>query len=162
MDEAVVAAALEMDYDEDCKLGNIKLTLMVMACLFALLAHFYPTPFPDSRALLAVCCVSYFTCSAALQAIITFVEKDTIMITQPRGKAERGLRIRTRFPRFESNFTLIVQGAEPGGEKRQIEKVFSVGEFFDFNGYFWEEGLRERCRSAIKEWETKQGSKKTK
>jgi len=105
--------------------------------LFAMVAQFYPMPFPDSRPLLGVCCAAYFTASSILQLIVTYIEKDCIMTTAPvltesgaptpdlaaglvnsnqepvenktRAGGAVGLRIRTNFPRFSYDFTVAVQ-----------------------------------------------------
>ena len=57
---------------------------MFISCLFALLAQFYPEPFPESRPLLALCCGAYFVLSAIMQFIVTFIDKDTIMFFKPK------------------------------------------------------------------------------
>ena len=46
-----------MGYDEDHTLNNAKLAIMALACIFAVTAQFWPQPFPDSRPLLAACCL---------------------------------------------------------------------------------------------------------
>jgi hypothetical protein len=97
----------------------------VVACLFAMVAQFYPMPFPDSRPLLGTCCVAYFASSTILQFIVTYVEKDCIMTTLPvnleqdsrsenisnktRAGGSTGLRINTIFPRFSYDYTVSIQ-----------------------------------------------------
>ena len=83
LDEAVVTAVYNKDYSENYRWDNMKLWLMVVACLFAMVAQFYPMPFPESRPLLGICCAAYFIASSVLQLIVTYIEKDCIMITQP-------------------------------------------------------------------------------
>lgn len=137
LDESVVKALLTLDYTENHSWDNSKLILMVVACLFAMVAQFYPMPFPESRPLLGVCCGAYFAASTVLQFIVTYVEKDCIMITGPvvdadgkpvplperpepadpnapapnktRVGGELGLRICTNFPRFSYDYTVSVQ-----------------------------------------------------
>ena len=48
-----------MGYDEDHTLNNAKLSVMALACVFAVTAQFWPQPFPESRPLLAVCCFRF-------------------------------------------------------------------------------------------------------
>jgi signal peptidase complex subunit 2 len=86
-----------------------------------MVAQFYPMPFPDSRPLLGVCCAAYFIASSVLQFIVTYIEKDCIMTTNPilEGAAEvnnktraggvHGIRICTNFPRFSYDYTISVQ-----------------------------------------------------
>jgi signal peptidase complex subunit 2 len=35
---------------------NIKLAIMFFSCVFAMIAQFYPLPFPENRIILGVCC----------------------------------------------------------------------------------------------------------
>lgn len=48
---------VDLGYTENYYWDNIKLLLMVVACAFAMVAQFYPMPFPKSRPLLGVCCI---------------------------------------------------------------------------------------------------------
>jgi hypothetical protein len=48
---------VDLGYSENYYWDNIKLLLMVVACAFAMVAQFYPMPFPQSRPLLGVCCI---------------------------------------------------------------------------------------------------------
>ena len=52
LDEAVVKAVLDHGYEEHHSLDNAKLLLMLVACSFAMVAQFWPIPFPASRPLL--------------------------------------------------------------------------------------------------------------
>lgn len=84
LDDATLAAIVDAGYEADFSWENAKLLLMALTCAFAMVAQFYPMPFPSSRALLAVCCVGYFILSMALQYIVIFVDKDNIMFTKPK------------------------------------------------------------------------------
>ncbi|EWM25703.1 Signal peptidase complex subunit 2 [Nannochloropsis gaditana] len=114
LDEAVVKAIVDAGYEENFFYDNIKLALMVIACVFALIAQFYPMPFPESRPLLGVCCLAYFLASTIIQLIVSYVEQDTILTTQPLrsgGKAGEALKVRTQFPRFQDEYTVFVEEA---------------------------------------------------
>ena len=74
LDEAVVKAVLDHGYEEHHTLDNAKLLLMLVACSFAMVAQFWPIPFPASRPLLGVCCSMYFVLSGILQLVVWFVE----------------------------------------------------------------------------------------
>ena len=117
LDKAFVKAVLEHGYGEHHSLDNVKLLLMLAACIFAMVAQFWPLPFPKSRPLLGVCCSMYFVLSGILQLIVWFVERDAILFTtsavpssaggdtpakrKRNGTPEIGLRIRSSFPRFQ-------------------------------------------------------------
>ena len=64
---------------------NLKLFFMFLSCVFAMIAQFYPIPFPSSRPLLGFCCAMYFLLSTVLQGMITYIDKDIILI----GKADK-------------------------------------------------------------------------
>jgi signal peptidase complex subunit 2 len=70
-------------YSPNYSWENLKLLLMFLSCVFALVAQFYPLPFPKSRPLLGACCAAYFILSTILQFMITYIDKDSIMIIKP-------------------------------------------------------------------------------
>eukprot|EP00611_Tribonema_gayanum_P011465 TRINITY_DN216_c0_g1_i1.p1 TRINITY_DN216_c0_g1~~TRINITY_DN216_c0_g1_i1.p1 ORF type:complete len:219 (-),score=65.82 TRINITY_DN216_c0_g1_i1:317-973(-) len=179
MDEAVVRAVMDMGFEEDHKWSNVKLLLMVVACAFAGLAQLYPKPFPESRPVLAVCCISYFACSALLQVVMSCIEQDVILITKPNAKGV-ALRIRTAFPRFQEIYTteleVLAGAASQHATKLQLELMplitsflpisigrkqpgdaaakdgavkMNVGNYFDVEGYFDEEGVVEDMAKAV-------------
>ena len=88
LDDSTMEAIKDAGYEANFYWENIKLLLMFISCVFAMVAQFYPIPFPQSRMLLGVCCAGYFILSTVLQFIITFVDKDTIIITKP-GKVKK-------------------------------------------------------------------------
>ena len=127
---------------------------MIGACLFAVVAQFAPIPFPESRPVLGVCCCCYFLLSGVLQLITTFVDKDSILLTKP-GKKEKtknkdllshGVRVRSQFPRFSEFYTVILeyQGRE---NSPLVQQRWSVGQFFDKEGFFDEIGLQKEVES---------------
>jgi signal peptidase complex subunit 2 len=59
LDEATVRAVEESGYELNRSRDNLKLFLMFIACVSALIAQFFPLPFPASRPLLGVCCARY-------------------------------------------------------------------------------------------------------
>ena len=83
LDDATIKAITEGGYEANYSWDNMKLLLMALSCVFAMVAQFFPIPFPASRPLLAVCCAAYFIISSILQYIITFVDKDTILFVKP-------------------------------------------------------------------------------
>lgn len=163
LDETVAAAILE-HINEDYKLDNIKLTIMTLACAFAIVAQFAPIPFPESRFVLGGCCCCYFILSGILQLITTFVDIDSILITKPLSKKEpngcgpeekktkpsqvvnkdlfqHGVRVRTQFPRFSEWYTVILEFQNK--EKSPcVSHKWSIGQFFDKEGMFDEIGLQ--------------------
>jgi signal peptidase complex subunit 2 len=144
--------------EEDYRHDNMKLTLMFTACCFAAVAQFgLKTEFPDdsNRWLLGLCCAVYFAISGILQAIMTFVDKDCIMVTKPltddamiklvKGSGNKemdkyGIRVRTQFPRFSEFYTVILE-FEGKENSECVKQTWSVGKFFDVDGFFDEEGF---------------------
>jgi signal peptidase complex subunit 2 len=81
LDDSAMEAIKEAGFQANYSWDNLKLLLMFLSCVFAMVAQFYPMPFPDSRLLLFCCCACYFIISSILQFIVMFVDKDTIMFT---------------------------------------------------------------------------------
>jgi len=174
LDETVAAAVLER-LEEDHKLDNIKLSLMTGACLFAVVAQFAPVPFPDSRPILGVCCCCYFFLSGILQLITTFVDKDSILLTKPITEHTKKngdkkpdvlqsekIRVRTQFPRFSEFYTVILEYQDEPEKKPHVEERWSVGNFFDAEGYFDEVGLQQSVLSLLTRLEKGDNDKKKK
>ena len=84
LDDATSEILIESGFQPNYFWENMKLFLMFMSCVFAMIAQFYPIPFPDSRPLLGFCCAMYFILSTVLQGMITYIDKDIILI----GKAD--------------------------------------------------------------------------
>jgi signal peptidase complex subunit 2 len=155
LDESVAAAVLE-HLPEDYVWDNTKLTVMFVACCFAMIAQFAPIPFPESRPVLGICGSLYFALSGVLQLIATLVDKDTILWTQPLTDHNRkegvtyknkdlekyGVRVRSSLPRFSEWFTVTLEfHVKDKTPPPAVSQTWSVGQFFDKEGYFDETGL---------------------
>ena len=167
LDEAVAGAMLD-HVDEDLHWDNFKLTIMALACAFAMVAQFAPIPFPESRPVLGVCGSLYFLLSGVLQFIATFVDKDAILLTKPSPQSKNvtlqkyGLRVRSNLPRFSEWYTIVLEFCIPKGEgdaaaaTSHVEQTWSVGQFFDKEGYFDEVGLSQEIAKLFERLEAKQ------
>merc|ERR1711966_640328 len=65
-----------------------------------------------------------------------------------------GIRVRSQFPRFSEYYTVILefQGKDPPSEF--VKGTWSVGQFFDVNGFFDEEGLVIEIEELYQRFET--------
>ena len=153
MTASVLETVKEDTYWDNCKLG-----LMFSACVFAMIAQFAPIPFPESRPVLGVCGSMYFVLSGILQFITTFIDKDMILLTKPEKEhankemTKYGLRVRTSLPRFSEWFTVTIEFRKPKeeGPSPFCKQTWSVGNFFDKEGYFDEVGLMEEVDKVVK------------
>jgi signal peptidase complex subunit 2 len=112
---------------EDLSWSNVKMGIMTAASASALLAQFYPLPFPANWWLLGGCVVVYFALSGVLQLIVTFVDKDVVYTSKPPGVGARA-RIRTALPRGSQVYTAIIE-CPPGVEVAKLEH--SVGRYYE-------------------------------
>ena len=160
LDETVVGAIAE-NIKEDFRLDNFKLSIMTAACLFACVAQFAPIPFPDSRPVLGICCCLYFVFSGILQFVMTFVDKDCIMISEKKEDSKNanlkkyGIRVRSNFPRFSEFYTLILEFQSMEGTPC-VEQTWSVGKFFDVEGMFDEVGMTQEIQKVYDRLEKSQ------
>lgn len=154
LDEAVAQAVVEPAHhfvQEDTKWDNFKLSLMTLACVFAMIGQFAPIPFPESRPLLGVCGCLYFLLSGILQFITTYIDKDSILVTSPAKSTEKpcpnadlarsGVCVRSNLPRFSEWYTVSLEIRDK--PELRVEQTWSVGLFFDKDGYFDEIGLNQ-------------------
>jgi signal peptidase complex subunit 2 len=159
-----VGGRKSLGFKEDHALNNLKLALMTVACAFAMVAQFAPLPFPESRFVLGGCCAAYFVLSGLLQLIVTFLDKDSILITKINegvsssiqeknpNLAKHGLRVRTTMPRFSEFYTVNIEF--DGLEKSPyVSKTWSVGKFFDVEGMFDEYGLELEVEELYRKFE---------
>ena len=83
LDDAINETLInQTDFEPNYFWENLKLLLMFLSCCFAMIAQFYPIPFPDSRPLLGLCCAMYFIISTILQLMITYIDKDIILMSK--------------------------------------------------------------------------------
>merc|ERR1712127_531598 len=97
---------------------------------------------------------AYFVASSILQLIVTYVEKDCIMITEPKVDIEAaslGLRIRSNFPRFQYEYELIVQKNLP--ESPASTSIFLVYKYFTEDGWFDEDSFAADVAKAVRKFE---------
>ena len=67
LDEAACSSVLDSGHPEDSKLDNLKISLMLLACCFAMIAQFGPIKFPEEKNWLGLCCAMYFICRLVLK-----------------------------------------------------------------------------------------------
>ena len=166
--ENISAYGEKVTLDEEYTHDNFKLILMTVACAFASVAQFgLAADFPKNRLWLGVCCGAYFCISGILQAIMTFIDKDCIMLTKPLSDPEAiklvknggnkemdkyGIRVRSQFPRFSEYYTVILE-FEGKKSSEIVKQTWSVGQFFDVDGFFDEEGLMLEVEKLYKRFE---------
>ena len=177
LDEAVASVLLEK-LDEDYRWDNFKLSIMALACIFAMVAQFAPVPFPESRPLLGVCGCAYFFLSGVLQFIATFIDKDSILLTKPLSSGTKvdgkkpstkatnnellkkyGVRVRSSLPRFSEWYTVILEFRMEDKKSPYTEQKWSVGNFFDKEGYFDEVGLMKAIEGLYERFERSEYTK---
>jgi len=84
VDERSAACVLDAGYTEDFRTSNTKIVLGLSTCACALVAQFYPKPFPENYWVLVVCVTAYFLLNTVLQAFLHFRERDIILTTWPK------------------------------------------------------------------------------
>jgi len=90
LDERAAQAVVDAGYVEDLYVSNVKIGLGLLTCATALVAQFYPTPFPENYPLLIACIAVYFVLNTALQAFVYLYEGETVLKTH--GKVVRETR----------------------------------------------------------------------
>eukprot|EP01129_Flabellula_baltica_P001380 TRINITY_DN11269_c0_g1_i1.p1 TRINITY_DN11269_c0_g1~~TRINITY_DN11269_c0_g1_i1.p1 ORF type:complete len:170 (+),score=36.37 TRINITY_DN11269_c0_g1_i1:50-559(+) len=131
-------------------LSNKKLMLGGFGCLVAAVSHFAPIPFPDNIPLLIVCVVLYAIVSVVLEYIRRYEEKDYILETEKYlGEA---FKVRTAISDEDGSFVIGIEGV---GKDVQVEKSFSIGEFFYSDGILADDILTEKFNRLLHQFEGK-------
>mmetsp|Transcript_15892 Transcript_15892/g.14377 ORF Transcript_15892/g.14377 Transcript_15892/m.14377 type:complete len:198 (+) Transcript_15892:48-641(+) len=153
-DDSLIDAIVKYGYEANYSSENLKILLMLLSCIFAMTAQFYPIPFPQSRPLLGVCCAAYFILSSILQFIITFIDKDIVMKTKVHKGKGIGLLVRASFPRFQEYYTVIIQEIDKPKSPVTTGKLY-VGKYFTSKGEFDEEGFQRDVQLHVERFEQK-------
>jgi len=173
LDEKVMDIMREKGYAETTFWSNIKLLIMATACGVALFAQFNPWEFPDNRLVLGACCFIYAAMSGLLQLVVSVVDKDFIMFcqtkkdskAQQKAKTVTGVGVRSDLETYDHNYKLIIETLhakdESSKQKTPLVRVelaadkTSIGNYFDKNGYFYEEIFEEEVTKLIAQFEAK-------
>ena len=165
-DEALLQILPEKcGYDQDYGPENVKLILMVISCVFAMVAQFYPMPFPDNRMILGVCCGAYFILSTVLQFIVTYIEVDLVIVTKEKKvyssdkktlKTHPGISIRTDFPKYQEWLTFKVHytkdKSDESNKQMSVNKMY-VGKYFTEAGEFLQDVYEKDVQTIVKRFE---------
>ena len=151
----------ETNYDAE----NVKLVLMVISCIFAMVAQFYPVPFPDNRMILGICCGAYFLISGILQFIVSYIEVDLVMVTNEKKeyssdkktiKTYPAISVRTDFQRYQEWFTFTVHYKKDknnaSNSKMSVNKMY-VGKYFTEAGEFLHDVYEKDVVNIVKRFE---------
>ena len=131
---------------------------MLASCIFAMIAQFAPLPFPESRPVLGVCGSLYFILSGILQLVTTYIDQDAILWTtacQTYKEKPAAVCVRSNFPRFSEFYTVSLEYVlkdEKGNVLHNppiTTQTWSVGKFFDKEGYFYEAGIMEETKKVL-------------
>jgi len=157
LDETAAKVVSDSGYSDDHFYSNLKLAFGGVSCLFALIAHLYPAPFPKNKPALIACCIGYAVCSVILSLLAQFWEKDYILFTKPKGPSSAGLiglRLRSQLPRFQGIYTLTLEPNAPG-PKRSEKYVLqeSIGQYFNSDGTFLEDDYVKDVKRIVSDFE---------
>merc|ERR1712146_714606 len=76
----------------------------------------------------------------------------------PTTNAPTGIRIRTQFPKAQEYFTILISDNDKSvndGEGNTTWVTFSVGNFFDVKGNFFETGIEEEVINLCEKFDDK-------
>jgi len=131
LDDAVVKYITEeRNYEEDHSLSNIKLLLGAFGCVVAVVAHFYPTSFPENRHILLICAIGYFISSGILQYIASYLQQDVILFAKPVSVG-KPLEISSHMHKYDPSYTLTMKYKEG---KPCVSFTKKVTDWFNVDG----------------------------
>lgn len=181
IDDAVIEVMLEDEspFVEDVALSNMKLIIGFGSVGASVVSHIFPAPFPKNWWVLLGCVAWYFIGSGILQLLLSFVELESIVLLRYKGKERAagraaGINVSSHFPRYQDVFTLGItplpssslgllfapkfkpnppeEGA-PSPPRDHTQIHWSVSEFFDEEGVFYEEKCMDMVRQFLETYE---------
>ena len=159
LDEALTGVLEEgARLEEDSSYSNAKLAVMAVASLSALVAQFYPLPFPQNRALLGACVLVYFGLSGVYQVMASFLDRDYVYAARARRRgaapgAATGAAtgrapvvLRSMMEKHSDVYRAVVE-CPSGREVARLER--SVGAYFTARGAFAERAFERDVRRLL-------------
>ena len=153
LDEVCCALILDEGYAEKHDVGNAKAYMGSVACVFALLAQFWPGKFPANYVPTAVCVGVYILLNAALTVYTHFCEGEVVLFSTPEEENQKGapaLVVTTRMARFSDVYRIQLSAGvapldkptqpllgyvyPPGSGAPIVDAQWRVGELFDVDG----------------------------
>eukprot|EP00899_Mesostigma_viride_P006772 jgi/Mesvir1/16096/Mv08390-RA.1 len=160
LDEKACEVLLEKGYEENLFVSNFKIALGLLACVFPLVAQFYPLKFPHNVTLLITCICCYFVCTVALQLFCFYMERDIIMPTGPKkgSLSSSGLNVSSSLPRFQDMYSITIASADPRLPK-SVTLHRSIAEWFDTTGAFAKNAFAEEIANLLQTFENSAAKK---
>ena len=128
---------------EDLSYHNFKILVMAVSSVSALIAQFYPIPFPGNRLILLVCVIIYFALSGVYQFLVTFVDRDSVS-TFSSGKKE--VVLRSTLHKYSDEYTAIVE-CPSGNEIAKFTR--SIGNYFTKEGDYAEQVFKKDIEKLL-------------
>jgi signal peptidase complex subunit 2 len=128
---------------EDLSYHNFKILVMAVSSVSALIAQFYPIPFPGNRFILLVCVIIYFALSGVYQFLVTFVDRDSVS-TFSSGKKE--VVLRSTLHKYSDEYTAIVE-CPSGNEIAKFTR--SIGNYFTKEGDYAEQVFKKDIEKLL-------------
>jgi len=130
-------------FKEDLSYHNFKILVMAVSSVSALIAQFYPIPFPGNRLILLVCVMIYFALSGVYQFLVTFVDRDSVS-TFISGKKE--VILRSTLHKYSDEYTAIVE-CPSGNEIAKFTR--SIGNYFTKEGDYAEQVFKKDIEKLL-------------
>lgn len=155
---------VDSGYPEDFTVSNLKIVLGAVACVFALVAQFYPLKHPKNVPLLVVCVAAYTLLSSVLQVHAWVKEKDYVLLTYAKegsAKGLYGLRLASTMERFSDVYKAkLCSTAAPGpGVPAEVTLEKSVTAWFHEDGYLAEAELKKDVLDMLARYEAQESRK---
>jgi signal peptidase complex subunit 2 len=145
----------DLDYVEDHSIINWKIILGSIGCILALIAQFYPAPFPDNKIVLIICASGYFICSSILQYIVSFMQKDSFLIAS-LPKDSKVLVASSHMAKYSPDYTLTLKFK---GSDRSEQITKPVTAWFDEDGVLVQKNIEKDVQSVLNQLVQKSNKK---
>lgn len=148
IDDEFIKSFKSLGYSEDHTVTNYKLMFGFFACIFGLLAQFYPVPLRQAKPVLIGLIALYFVFHGLMNLIGRIMQDKFAIMWIKADKTKKLPRLEV-CAKMERDSPEIVVGYVDLQSKRRVEKVWQVTEYFDSTGVFLKEKFREQVQKQL-------------
>lgn len=158
MDDAVYKYVLDFSegFEEDYLETDIRLTVCLLACLFAGFACIWGffVPHPESTTVVGSCVIGYFSLVTLLSIYQSFFEVPTLLYAKKKndnGKSDE-LHVVTFMERYNTKYEVhITYTRASTGEKLSHQAVWDINDYFYEDGVLANENVDEDVRKLCED-----------
>jgi hypothetical protein len=151
IDDEFIKSFTKLGYHEDHSVTNYKLVFGLIACIFGLLAQFYPVPLKQAKFALSVLIVLYFVFHALMNLIGRIMQDKHVALWVKEDKSKKLPKLEVS-AKMDRDSAEIAVGFRDLSSQRKLEKIWLATDYFDTTGIFLQDKFLEQLNNQLNEF----------